>query len=234
MYDGPPSLAIRIAPKGVEPRDEAAPTGRVELERGPARGHLLTPGRIDPDRRYPLVTVLHGAGRQDELLVKGLRDEPDRRGALFFVPRSVQPTWDLIAGGPRVDLDFLEYAWDLLYRRYPVDFDRQVLMGYSDGASYALSVGLSNPGLFSALIAWAAGFVVVDPERFEAAAPRPRVYLEYGSHDELFPFEQTALPMRARLEAAGCDVTFSVDEGGRHWPSGSFSREALDWYFGAG
>jgi predicted esterase len=106
-------------------------------------------------------------------------------------------------------------------------------MGYSDGASYALSVGLSNPGLFSALIAWAAGFVVVDPEGFDAAAAKPRVYLEYGSHDELFPFEQVALPMRRRLERAGCDVTFSVDEGGRHWPSGSFQREALDWYFGA-
>lgn len=230
----PPSLAIRVAVREVEPRDEAAPTGRVEVENGPARGHLLTPETIDPDRRYPLVTVLHGAGRQDELLAKGLRDEPDRRGALFFVPRSVQPTWDLIAGGPRVDLDFLEYAWDLIQRRYPIDFDRQVLMGYSDGASYALSIGLANPERFAALVAWAAGFVVVDPTRFDPAAPKPRVYLEYGSHDELFPFEQVALPMRARLEAAGCDVTFSVDEGGRHWPSGSFQREALDWLFGDG
>ena len=74
-------------------------------------------------------------------------------------------------------------------------------------------------------------FVVADPERFDAQAHKPRIYLEYGTHDELFPFEQIALPMRANLEAAGCDVTFSVDEGGRHWPSGSFHREALDWYF---
>jgi phospholipase/carboxylesterase len=227
-----PRLEIRVTRKPVEPRDEAPPTGLVGIEDGSARGHLLTPEVIDPARRYPLVTVLHGAGRQDELIAKGLRDEPGRRGAIFFVPRSVQPTWDLIAGGPRVDLDFLEFAWDLIYRRYPIDFDRQVLMGYSDGASYALSVGLSNPRHFSALVAWAAGFVAIDPALFDPEAPKPRVYLEYGSHDELFPFEQVAVPMRDRLAAIGCDVTFSVDEGGRHWPSGSFSREALDWYFG--
>ncbi len=60
-----------------------------------------------------------------------------------------------------------------------------------------------------------------------------RLYLEYGTHDQLFSFEEIALPMRDNLERAGHDVTFSVDEGGRHRPSGSFQREALDWYFAA-
>ncbi len=45
------------------------------------------------------------------------------------------------------------------------------------------------------------------------------------------PFEQIALPMRSNLEAAGYSVTFRVDEGGRHWPSGDFQPEALDWFF---
>ena len=59
--------------------------------------------------------------------------------------------------------------------------------------------------------------------------------LEYGTHDELFPFERIAVPIRDQLREAGYEVEFSVDEGGRHWPSGSFQREALDWYFaGAG
>ena len=34
-----------------------------------------------------------------------------------------------------------------------------------------------------------------------------------------------------RLETAGYAVEFSVDEGGRHWPSGDFQSQALDWYF---
>jgi phospholipase/carboxylesterase len=225
------TLRLDLVHKDPEPREEASPTGLVPVERGPARAVLLTPETIDPSRRYPLVTVLHGAGRQDELLVRACRGEPERRQALFLVPRSVHPTWDLIASDERPDLDFLEWAYDLIYRRYPVDPERQALLGYSDGASYALSVGLSNPGVFRAVMGWAAGFLALDPGAAEPGARKPAVLLEYGTHDELFPFERVALPMRAALEELGYAVEFRVDEGGRHWPSGSFQSEALDWFF---
>lgn len=225
------SLALRVQFRAPEERDEQSPTGLVQIEQGASRGVLLTPDEMDPARNYPLITVLHGAGRQDEMLVKACRSEPARRQALFFVPRSVAPTWDLIAGEGRADLDFLEYAYDLIYRRYRIDAFSQSLIGYSDGASYALSVGLSNAGFFDAVMVWAAGFVVLDPATADAAAPKPRLYLEYGTHDELFAFDRVARPMKENLERAGYDVTFSVDEGGRHWPSGSFQSEALDWYF---
>ncbi len=234
------SLRLRVRYKTVEPRDEESPTGFVRLEQGEGSAILLTPDEIDPDRRYPLFTVLHGAGRQDEMLAKAYRDEPAKRNAFFLIPRSVMPTWDLIASGERFDLDFLEYAYDLIYRRYPIDPLQQVLIGYSDGASYGLSVGLCNSTMFSAVMVWAAGFVVLDPPTSElfregVPEPRPRIYLEYGTHDELFDFETVALRMRDNLTESGFDVTFSVDEGGRHWPSGTFQAEALDWYFeGAG
>ena len=110
MDAGSQSLALHLTSKEVEPRDEPSPTGSVQVENGAARGVLLTPEVIDPMHRYPLITVFHGAGRQDEMIAKGLREEPSRREAFFFVPRSVQPTWDVIVGGPRADLDFLEFA----------------------------------------------------------------------------------------------------------------------------
>jgi hypothetical protein len=213
-----------------EPREEPPPTGFVWIERDPQRAFLLVPDEIDPTRRYPLVTVLHGAGRQDEALARAYRDEPERRQALFLIPRSLHPTWDLIAGVERADLDFLEYAYALVFRRYPVDPAGVALLGYSDGASYALSVGLSNPGLFSAVMGWAAGFKLIDP-RGPGSAPHPRVLLEYGTHDQLFPFERIALPMKADLEKLGYPLTFRVDQGGRHWPPSDFQCEALDWFF---
>jgi len=225
-------LALQIEHKDVEPRDEPSPSGFVRLEQGRCSAVLLTPDEWEPDERLPLVTVFHGAGRQDEMLVKACRDEPEERRALFLVPRSADLTWDLITGRGQEDLEFLEYAWDLIYRRYPVEAGRQVLMGYSDGASYALSLALSNPGFFDAALCWAAGFVVVDRSAIDSPAQKARLYLEYGTHDELFPFEQIAVPMRDNLRAAGYELEFSVDEGGRHWPSGSFQGEALSWYFG--
>ena len=235
------SLKLRVTPKTPEPVDEL-PTGLVWVERGAQRAALFTPDEIEAGRRYPLLAVLHGAGRQDELLMKAYRDEAERRQALFLVPRSHGMTWDLIehavaksGGGARPegrpDLDFLEYAYDLIFRRYPVDAERLGLLGYSDGASYALSVGLSNPELFRAVMAWAAGFVAIENEAAAQDTRRPAVLIEYGTHDELFPFEQVAVPMREQLEAFGCAVTFRVDQGGRHRPSGQFQDEALDWFF---
>lgn len=225
-----PTLALRISPREVEPGAEA-PTGFARIEAGPSRAILLTPDEIDPAHRYPLLTVLHGAGRQDEALAKAYRDEAEARQALFLIPRSALPTWDLIASGERHDLDFLEYAFELIYRRYPVDFARQALIGYSDGASYGLSIGLSNPRHFRAVMAWAAGFVVLDDSFVSPDDPKPAILMEHGTHDQVFPFEAIALPLRARLEAAGYPVHFRMDEGGRHWPSGDFQPEALDWFF---
>ncbi len=227
------TLALRVSHKRPEPVDFEVPTGFVEIQHERSHGVLLTPEEIDPDATYPLVTVLHGAGRMEEAFVKMCRRIPDERQMLVFIPVSVEPTWDLIVrDGTRPDADFLEHAFDLIYRRFPVAEHKQALLGFSDGASYALSLGLSNPALFDALMAWAAGFVAVDGAIVTDDDPKQRVYLEYGTHDELFPFEQVALGMKQSLEQAGHDVTFSVDEGGRHWPSGSFLPEALQWWLG--
>ncbi len=240
------TLKLNVSHQHPEPVDEL-PLGHVWIEQGNQRAVLLTPDEIEEGREYPLITVLHGAGRQDEMLLKACHGEAERRQALFLIPRSLHMTWDLIAlgvsggaaldpeAGPptsaRPDLDFLEYAYDLIYRRFPVDPDRQALLGFSDGASYGLSVGLSNPDLFTAVMAWAAGFLALDEAAVADATRKPQIYLEYGTHDELFPFEQVAVPMRDNLQQAGYDVSFHVDQGGRHWPSTSFQEEALDWFF---
>ncbi len=55
--------------------------------------------------------------------------------------------------------------------------------------------------------------------------------LEYGTHDQVFPFERIALPMRKQLEGRGYPLEFRVDEGGKHWPPTDFQHEALDWFF---
>ncbi|MCP3985675.1 MAG: hypothetical protein GY723_14895 [bacterium] len=250
------TLKLRIGHQRPEPIDDR-PEGLVWVEQGPHRAVLLTPDEIDDAKTYPLITLLHGAGRQDELLLKGCKGEPERRQAFFLIPRSLQMTWDLIAfgipggaaeglaGGPpspdhpgsdpsdsdRPDLDFLEFAYDLIWRRFPIDPERQALLGYSDGASYALSVGLSNPDIFSAVMVWAAGFLAIDQNAIPEDAGKPPIYLEYGTHDELFDFEQVAKPMRRNLEQLGYQVSFHADQGGRHWPSSTFQEEALDWFF---
>jgi len=227
------SLALRVVPGEPPAADERRDPGRpVTVERGGCRAYVLPPPGVEPARSLPLVIVLHGAGRQDELLVRACADEPARRRALFVVLRSFAPTWDLIAGGDGEDLAFLGWLLGWIEARWPVDPARRALLGYSDGASWALSVGLSNPRLFAAVMCWAAGFVAVDTANVAPDDPKPRILLEHGTQDPLFPFERVAMPMREALERAGFDVTFRVDEGGIHWPSPAFQPAALDWFLG--
>ena len=47
-------MMLQVPHKAVEPRDEESPLGFVQIEKGEARGVLLTPEEIDPDRLYPL------------------------------------------------------------------------------------------------------------------------------------------------------------------------------------
>ena len=226
------SLALAVThvePTGHEP----AQTGNGRVTMGDdLQAFLLVPRTLAPGRAYPLVVVLHGAGRQDELLFKGLQGEADRRDALFLIPRSYQMTWDLIAGGNDADLRFLAYCLRWIYARYRIDPARQALMGFSDGASYALAVGLSNPKIFSAVMVWAAGFLAIDANNLAADDPKPRLFVEYGDRDPLFPYAQVALPLRDALVQIGYPLLFRTDEGGGHWPSPKFQPDALDWFFG--
>ena len=57
----------------------------------------------------------------------------------------------------------------------PVDPARLVIGGFSDGASYALSLGLINGQLFRKVAAFSPGFVVTgEPEG------KPRVFISHG------------------------------------------------------
>jgi phospholipase/carboxylesterase len=224
------TLALRATHALPETDDAPAGTGRIA--HGEQLAWIVTPLAIAPGRAYPLVVVLHGAGRQDELIVRGLQTERRRHDAIFVVPRSLAGTWDLIAGGD-ADLRFLDGVLHSLYRRYRVDPARQAIAGFSDGASYALAVGLSNPRLFSTVMGWAAGFLAIDPRELRADDPKPRVLLEYGTHDQLFPFDQVATPMRDALRRLGYDVELWIEEGGVHWPRANLLGSMLDWWLGS-
>ncbi|MEW6271984.1 MAG: hypothetical protein AB1689_22100 [Thermodesulfobacteriota bacterium] len=224
------TLALRVTHRLPDRAFASPPDGLATIRNGVTHAFLLTPPAIDPTRRYPLITVLHGAGRQDELLCRGYRDEALRRDALFLIPRSTHPTWDLLVGHGRPDLDFLERLYAEIYQRVPIDPARQALIGYSDGASYALAVGLSNPRLFSAVMGWAAGFVAIDTNATSPDDPKPRILLEHGTHDTVFPFEQVCTPNVELLRRLGYEVELRVDQGGIHWPSRAFQTAALDWF----
>lgn len=79
---------------------------------------------------------------------------------IVLFPDSRGRSWDMITGrrfGP--DVEFLDAALAAVFSTCVVDTSRLCLAGFSDGATYALSLGLANGDLFTHLAAFSPGYV---------------------------------------------------------------------------
>jgi predicted esterase len=85
--------------------------------------------------------------------------------------------------------------------------------GFSDGASYSLSLGLANADLFTHIIAFSPGFLVPTPR-----TGTPHVYLSHGRADTVLSIDRTSRRIVPGLRAAGIPVEVHEFEGPRTVP----------------
>jgi predicted esterase len=97
-----------------------------------------------------------------------------------------------------------------------------VLLGHSDGASYALSLGLANSDVFRSIVALSPGFVKL-PARFEAGQ---RIFIAHGTRDSVIPME-VARRIADTLSSNELSVRFRSFDGG-HGLSRPVLLEGLD------
>src|SRR5688500_11926738 len=138
--------------------------GRLEFRPPEARAPKLephdgplgvTPGRDGvlyipetAERGAPILLFFHGAGGTGRRELRAVVAAADEHGAVVVAPDSRGPTWDVLVGGFGPDVSFADRALDAVAARCDVDFGRLAIGGISDGASYALSIGLANGDLF--------------------------------------------------------------------------------------
>jgi phospholipase/carboxylesterase len=210
------------------PSEKAAGKGAVGLhslgEDGGRGGLLYVPGGYRADRPAPLALMLHGAGGHAEHGMGLLRGLADRTGLILLAPASRQGTWDVILGEYGPDVAFIDAALDRTFRDYNVDPHRVAIGGFSDGASYALSLGLTNGDLFTHVLAFSPGFMAPAAHR-----GRPRLFLSHGTDDQVLPIDLCSRRMVPRLEKAGYDVRYREFEGPHTVPP-EIAREAADWF----
>jgi phospholipase/carboxylesterase len=127
-------------------------------------------------------------------------------------------------GGYGPDVIRLDSSLARVFRRCNIDRDRVALGGFSDGASYALSLGADNGDLFKTLIAFSPGYFM--PASRQGS---PRIYMAHGTRDRILPIAQTSRQVRSQLEREGYRVTYHEFEGG-HTVRPQDVREALDWF----
>ena len=215
-------LGARPGPPTREPTH-----GRSALGLGSGRdGLLYVPRSYAGEAALPLLVALHGAGGS----AGNWASYPERAEALGFVllaPDSRGRTWDAVQGGFGPDVRFLDQALAHTFERCRIDPGRIALGGFSDGASYALSLGVANGDLFTHLIAYSPGFYVTD-----AARPgKPRVFVSHGRSDRILSFARTERSIVPGLSHEGYDVAFHPFDGGHDVP-GEISDAAFAWFLG--
>jgi phospholipase/carboxylesterase len=188
-------------------------------------GLLIVPKTYRADTSAPLAVMLHGAGGYARR-VAALFSVADELGVIVLATDSRGGTWDAIRGSFGPDIDFLDRALEYTFTRCAVDPQRLAIGGFSDGATYGLSVGLINGELFTHIVACSPGFIIPGPLR-----GRPKIFISHGTADEILPINATSRRIVPALENEHYAVTYREFDGPHRVPP-EIAREALVWLRG--
>lgn len=171
----------------------------------------------------PLLVLLHGAGGSGQGVLKRLGSAPEEQGVAVLAPDSRDSTWDAIRNKFGPDVAFLNRALERVFDTVAVDPSRIAIGGFSDGATYALSLGLINGDLFSRVVAFSPGFVI---ER--TLQGKPRFFVSHGVDDPILPIGRCSRQIVSGLRSRGYDVTFREFDGGHTVPA-DIARDGIQW-----
>jgi phospholipase/carboxylesterase len=213
------SGVLRARPEQIAAPPTAVP-GRHPLGLDGRRdGAFLVPAGPDPAKPAPLIVALHGAGGLAMQMLDLLAVSAERQGMIVLAPESRGSTWDVIRGGYGPDVAFIDRALTKIFQLQRIDPARIALAGFSDGASYALSLGVINGELFDHILAFSPGFMAAP-----STADTPRIFISHGVHDEVLPIDPCSRRIVPALRRAGCDVEYHEFDGGHVVPPETVER----------
>lgn len=210
---------------------------------------VYVPRGYHPEKQWPLILFLHGAGEggEDGLLPtefqlgSAIRRHADLFESIAVFPQQrPSPYWNV------ADLDLAMRCLEQTCCSWSIDRGRLLLCGVSSGAIGAWSLAARKPDCFAALLI-VSGMVgptpaippdqavapagVPDPHRWlaERLGPTP-VWIHHGDADPLLPV-QDARRVAAALRQAGTPVRYSELPGFGHnvWDVAFYSEEVIRW-----
>lgn len=185
---------------------------------------LYVPESAAKFQHAPLIVSLHGATRNADRGIELLRSLSDERGFLLLAPASIGTTWDVIESTYGPDIAFINQALARTFELRDIDPARVAMAGFSDGASYSLSVGLANGDFFRAVLAFSPGFIV--PGEFTG---KPPVFISHGTVDPILPIDECSRRIVPQLKRMGYNVTYREFEG-KHTLPPEIAAEAMRWF----
>jgi len=207
------------------PGPAAATTGERALKLRQKRdGLLYVPASSSKYEKAPLVVILHGASQNADRGFILLRSLANEHGFLVLAPASKGGTWDAIDGSYGPDIDFIDRALQKTFLWRTIDPERIAVAGFSDGASYALSIGLANGDLFTSVLGFSPG-IVVPGQR----AGKPPIFISHGRQDQILPIDECSRRIVPELQGEGYQVTYREFDGSHMVPP-EVASEAMRWF----
>lgn len=186
---------------------------------------VYVPAGYSKNHPAQLAVMLHGAGGDAEHGLSLLRWMADANDCILLAPVSRGSSWDIISTryfGP--DIAFINQALEIIFTRFAINTSQLAIGGFSDGASYALSVGLINGDLFTHVIALSPGFFY-SPETFG----KPEVFISHGMQDAVLPINSCSRKIVPKLQKLGYKVLYQEFEGAHILPA-DIGMTAMQWF----
>ena len=209
-----PSSSAASAPPGLRPLGLRADRDAL----------LYIPESASKYEQAPLIVSLHGATRNADRAIDLFRSLSDEHGFLLLAPASAGRTWDAMEGTLGPDVAFINRSLAKTFELRKIDPKRIAMAGFSDGASYSLSLGLANGDLFRAVFGFSPGFIF--PAEFRG---KPPVFISHGRQDQILPIEECSRVIVPRLKQLGYNVTYREFEG-KHALPPDIAAEAIRWF----
>ena len=212
-------------------RKPSAQRGEFNLAEAP-QPLVFIPDGVDAKKPTPMILLLHGAGQRAERLVTRIKPIAQVRGVIILAPQAASPTWDIIRSFRGSEIDFsedgqrLDASLSALFAQFTIDPKHVAIGGFSDGASYALSIGPRNQQLFTHIMGFSAGGFL--PFAEEA---RAKMFISHGKADQILSFENAEDYIVPQMKRLGFDVRFETFED-RHVVREEEINKAMDWFLG--
>ena len=218
---GDPEGGRVTAPNGQG--ESACAPGEYALRLGNGRTARMrvTPGPHTSMRG--LILAFHGAGGSASEGLFVFRGAWKAPGLVLVAPAALGNSWSALQQKRDVDLVTVNRALAEAWRRCRIDRRRVAVGGFSDGATYALSIGLQNGDVFRSVLALSPGGLR-DVER----RGKPRVFIAHGKRDDVLPIGRSEAAVRT-LRSSGYPVTYRRFGAG-HQVTPAISGAAIRWY----
>ena len=165
----------RLAARVRKPTRDIAPGDHILADDEGRRAILYVPPGYDAAKPAPFMLALHGATGSGDSMLRGSRAAANACGVIVLSPSSRDYTWDAIRHPYGEDLSRIDRMLSDAFDQCAVDPQRVAICGFSDGATYALSVGLVNGDLFTHVIGHSAGFIIPGSPH-----GKPKIFLSHG------------------------------------------------------